>query len=61
MVILRTRNEITDFLMILAWASPFKEMGNNLKCTLYLEFVVIGTQNSEQFIRPLVKDNIRVI
>ena len=25
MVILRTRNKITDFLMILAWASPFKE------------------------------------
>ena len=25
MVILRTRNKITDFLMILAWASPFNE------------------------------------
>ena len=24
MVILRTGNKITDFLMILAWASPFK-------------------------------------
>ena len=24
MVILRTQNKITDFLMILAWASPFK-------------------------------------
>ena len=24
MVILRTRNKIIDFLMILAWASPFK-------------------------------------
>ena len=24
MVILTTRNKITDFLMILAWASPFK-------------------------------------
>ena len=24
MVILGTRNKITDFLMILAWASPFK-------------------------------------
>ena len=24
MVILRTRNKIPDFLMILAWASPFK-------------------------------------
>ena len=26
MVILRTRNKITDFLMILAWASPFNAM-----------------------------------
>ena len=25
MVILRTRNKITDFLMILAWASPFNK------------------------------------
>ena len=25
MVILRTRNKITDFLMILAWASPFNQ------------------------------------
>ena len=31
MVILRTRNKITDFLMILAWASPF-----NLPSLLYL-------------------------
>ena len=26
MVILRTRNKITDFLMILAWASPFNKL-----------------------------------
>ena len=26
MVILRTRNKITDFLMILVWASPFNDM-----------------------------------
>ena len=26
MVIIRTRNKITDFLMILAWASPFNEV-----------------------------------
>ena len=39
MVILRTRNKITDFLMILAWASPFKNMLNN--CTLSL-FVIGG-------------------
>ena len=26
MVILRTRNKITDFLMILAWASPFNNI-----------------------------------
>ena len=24
MIILKARNKITDFLMILAWASPFK-------------------------------------
>ena len=29
MVILRTRNKITDFLMILAWASPFKPFEPN--------------------------------
>ena len=28
MVILRTRDKITDFLMILAWASPFKVTKN---------------------------------
>ena len=27
MVILRSQNKITDFLMILAWASPFKPIG----------------------------------
>ena len=32
MVILRTRNKITDFLMILAWASPFKP--NIMLCLL---------------------------
>ena len=26
MVILRSQNKITDFLMILAWASPFKRI-----------------------------------
>ena len=29
MVILKTRNKITDFLMILAWASPFNEARKN--------------------------------
>ena len=40
MVILRTRNKITDFFMTLAWASPFNlialvEMfpGHNVKCS----------------------------
>ena len=28
MVILRSQNKITDFLMILAWASPFKYVVN---------------------------------
>ena len=31
MVILRTRDKITDFLMILSWASPFKYRGNYVK------------------------------
>ena len=35
MVILRTRNKITDFFMILAWASPFKT---------YRFFISIGWQ-----------------
>ena len=30
MVILRTRNKITDFLMILAWASPFNSLAAGL-------------------------------
>ena len=45
MVILRTQNKITDFLMILAWASPFNRQGNNEKIkttcrTDSLEYVV---------------------
>ena len=35
MVILRTRNKITDFLMILAWASPFK----NERHSAILDFI----------------------
>ena len=34
MVILRTRNKITDFMMILAWASPFKEF-SRFKTTIF--------------------------
>ena len=34
MVILRTRNKITDLLMILAWASPFNIIF--LICIIYL-------------------------
>ena len=36
MVILRTRNKITDFLMILAWASPFKTWIKIKKCPKYV-------------------------
>ena len=36
MVILRSQNKITDFLMILAWASPFKRAKNTIYVT---EFV----------------------
>ena len=36
MVILRTRNKITDFFNILAWASPFnKNTGVLLSCGLF--------------------------
>ena len=35
MVILRTRNKITDFLMILAWASPFKSEDLSSDFTFY--------------------------
>ena len=30
MVIIRNQNKITDFLMILAWASPFKPISSQL-------------------------------
>ena len=36
MVILRTRNKITDFCMILAWASPFKTTIEMLDAILLL-------------------------
>ena len=38
MVILRTRNKITDFLMILAWASPF----NVHSITVYASGITSG-------------------
>ena len=33
MVILGTRNKITDFFMILAWASPFNNSNTNYICS----------------------------
>ena len=36
MVILKSQNKITDFLMILAWASPFKIMSLNLTVEIML-------------------------
>ena len=36
MVILRSQNKITDFLMILAWACPFKAAENSLLKTTVL-------------------------
>ena len=35
MVILRTQNKITDFLMILAWASPFKALSMTTQVDIY--------------------------
>ena len=51
MVILRTRNKITDFLMILAWASPFnvkKAVYTLLTCLNNLTDIVLKTQKAEQ-------------
>ena len=39
MVILRTRNKITDFWMILAWASPFKAFKQSVKLRLKEQFI----------------------
>ena len=36
MIILRSQNKITDFLMILAWACPFKVIHLNENDTKYL-------------------------
>ena len=37
MVILRTRNKITDFFMILAWASPFNVLIKTTWICVYIE------------------------
>ena len=42
MVILRTRNKITDFFMILAWASPFKLHRDNVI------YILVGIQARSQ-------------
>ena len=47
MVILRTRNKITDFLMILAWASPFNCMVPSSDKT---KNMVIGTRKRLQYL-----------
>ena len=44
MVILRTRNKITDFLMILAWASAFNRLCNY---TFQLQEVVSRRRDSQ--------------
>ena len=41
MVILRTQNKITDFFMILAWASPFKYL-----CYGYINILILTAQGS---------------
>ena len=40
MVILKTQNKITDFLMILAWASPFKII--NTERVIFVEFWIVN-------------------
>ena len=43
MVILGSQNEITDFLMILAWASPFNKMFISITSVMYIISVLCGT------------------
>ena len=55
MVILRTRNKITDFLMILAWASPFNTLKNVKKQDMTTADIISDPDNpfsdrSDQFI-----------
>ena len=55
MVILRSQNKITDFFMILAWASPFKvpmslELSNgNPVQSLSVVFYCLGYANGVHF------------
>ena len=55
MVILRTRNKITDFLMILAWASPFNYIDREI-----ISFVTLALKSGahlQAFSRRRLADN----
>ena len=60
MVILRTRNKITDFLMILAWASPFKKklLLIQLECDSILEVVYINKTTNNTYLNFLIKSTL---
>ena len=47
MVILRTQNKITDFFMILAWASPFKTH-------IFIYRLIYGTDKQMCYVRNVV-------
>ena len=52
MVILRTRNKITDFLMILAWASPFKHT-NRGDCRSLIACKTNARINAKLLFKPI--------
>ena len=54
MVILRTRNKITDFFMILAWASPFNLMSHRIELLGYIYLIYSVT-------RTLLLDHTRAV
>ena len=51
MVILRTRNKITDFLMILAWASPF----NSAVSHHYHDYLAIRAKGLKPSLFSIIK------
>ena len=54
MVILRTQNKITDFLMILAWASPFKCIISQFYLRLHIMSICIRLELSSDFSNRLL-------
>ena len=64
MVILRSRNKITYFLMILAWASPFKRMPFAFLVedhSVYVRITLLKAENLASIVRPLLVPSIRSV